>query len=48
LKQKTNVSSASIPEDPTAGAPVKKITAQVESSKLRELLGKIPGDSEDF
>jgi hypothetical protein len=47
LKHKTNVSSATT-EDPTAGVPVKKVTAQVESSKLRELLGKIPGDSEEF
>jgi hypothetical protein len=47
LKQKTNVSAA-IPEDPTTGAPVKKITAQVESSKLRELLGKIPGDVDEI
>jgi len=47
LKHKTNISAATT-EDPTAGVPVKKVTAQVESSKLRELLGKIPGDSEEF
>jgi archaellum biogenesis ATPase FlaH len=47
LKQKTNVSAA-VPEDPTVGVPVKKITAQVESSKLRELLGKIPGDVDEI
>ena len=47
IKQKTNVSSA-VPDDPTAGAPVKKVTAQVESSKLRELLGRLPGDSDEI
>ena len=47
IEQKTNVSSA-VPDDPTAGAPVKKVTAQVESSKLRELLGRLPGDSDEI
>jgi hypothetical protein len=48
LKHKANITSAEIPADPTQGAKVGKITAQVESSKLRELLNKIPGDSEEF
>ena len=48
LKQKTTVTQANLPNDPMEGAPVKKVTAQVESSKLRELLNKIPGDSDDF
>jgi len=48
LKQKTTVTSAEIPSDPGMGKPVGKVTAQVESSKLRELLNKIPGDSDDF
>jgi hypothetical protein len=48
LKQKTTVTSSEIPTDPSQGKPVAKVTAQVESSKLRELLNKIPGDSDDF
>jgi hypothetical protein len=48
LKQKTTITQASVPIDPTEGATVKKVTAQVEGSKLRELLNKIPGDSDDF
>ena len=48
LKQKTTVTSAEISSDPAQGKPVAKVTAQVESSKLRELLNKIPGDSDDF
>jgi len=48
LKHKTNVTNAEAPSDPTQGARVGKVTAQVESSKLRELLNKIPGDSEEF
>jgi hypothetical protein len=48
LKQKTTVTSTEIPTDPTQGKPAGKATAQVESSKLRELLNKIPGDSDDY
>ena len=48
LKQKSTVTSAEIPTDPTLGKPVPKVTAQVESSKLRELLSKIPGESDDI
>jgi archaellum biogenesis ATPase FlaH len=48
LKQKTTITQASVPTDPTEGATIKKVTAQVEGSKLRELLNKIPGDSDDF
>jgi archaellum biogenesis ATPase FlaH len=49
IKQKTVITAAGETfADPTAGAPVPKVTANVESSKLRELLSKIPGDSDDF
>jgi archaellum biogenesis ATPase FlaH len=49
IKQKSIVTAAGENyTDPTAGAPVPKVTAHVESSKLRELLNKIPGDSDDF
>jgi len=49
IKQKSIVTAAGESyTDPTAGAPVPKVTAHVESSKLRELLNKIPGDSDDF
>ena len=49
LKQKTVITAAGETfADPTAGAPVPKVTAHVESSKLRELLNKIPGDSDEF
>jgi len=33
-----------IPEDPNAAAPLPKVRANVESSKLRELLNNLPGD----
>jgi len=49
IKQRTMVTAAGeILTDPTAGAPAPKVTAHVESSKLRELLNKIPGDSDEF
>ena len=49
IKQKSIVTAAGETyTDPTAGAPIPKVTAHVESSKLRELLNKIPGDSDDF
>ena len=35
-----------VQEDPTEGQAVGKIKAQVESSKLRELLNNLPGDDE--
>jgi archaellum biogenesis ATPase FlaH len=49
IKQKTIITAAGEAfTDPTAGVSVPKVTANVESSKLRELLSKIPGDSDDF
>jgi hypothetical protein len=39
IKQRQTVS-----EDPTEGAAVPKVKAQVESSKLRELLNNLPSD----
>jgi len=49
IKQKSIVTAAGESyTDPTSGAPAPKVTAHVESSKLRELLNKIPGDSDDF
>jgi archaellum biogenesis ATPase FlaH len=39
IKQRQTVT-----EDPTEGAPVPKVKANVESSKLRELLNNLPGD----
>ncbi len=39
IKQRTTVL-----EDPGAGVPVPKVKAQVESSKLRELLNNLPSD----
>ena len=41
IKQRTTAQ-----EDPTQGASAGKITAKVESSKLRELLNNLPGDEE--
>jgi archaellum biogenesis ATPase FlaH len=49
IKQRSVITAAGETfTDPTAGAPVPKVTAHVESSKLRELLNKIPGDSDEF
>jgi hypothetical protein len=42
-RQTVNPSTGEI-TDPMAGAPVPKVRAQVESSKLRELLNNLPGD----
>ena len=42
-RQTVNASTGEI-TDPTEGAAVPKIKAQVESSKLRELLNNLPGD----
>jgi len=33
-----------VQEDPTDGVAVPKVKANVESSKLRELLNNLPGD----
>ena len=44
-RQTVNTSTGEI-TDPNEGAPVPKIKAQVESSKLRELLNNLPGDEE--
>jgi len=41
IKQRSNVQSQ---EDPMDGAAVPKVRAQVESSKLRELLNNLPSD----
>jgi archaellum biogenesis ATPase FlaH len=41
IKQRQTVQTT---EDPTDGAAVPKVKAQVESSKLRELLNNLPGD----
>jgi archaellum biogenesis ATPase FlaH len=42
-RQTINPSTGEI-SDPMTGAPVPKVKATVESSKLRELLNKLPGD----
>ena len=34
-------------EEPTDGAPVGKVRAHVESTKLREILNNMGGDDED-
>jgi len=39
IKQRTTIS-----DDPSSGAPLPKVQAKVESSKLRELLNNLPGD----
>jgi hypothetical protein len=41
IKQRQTVSSQ---EDPADGIAVPKVKAQVESTKLRELLNNLPGD----
>jgi hypothetical protein len=49
IKQKTTITAAGEAfSDPTAGVAVPKVQAKVESSKLRELLNNLPGDSEEF
>ena len=44
IKQRQTVNSETGEIDPTTLAPIPKIKAQVESSKLRELLNNLPGD----
>ena len=46
IKQRHTVDVTTGEIDPTGGAPVGKIKAQVESSKLRELLNNLPGDDD--
>jgi archaellum biogenesis ATPase FlaH len=46
IKQRQTVNSETGEIDPTTLAPIPKIKAQVESSKLRELLNNLPGDEE--
>jgi len=47
IKRKTQTVSEDIAEDPTDGAPVKKIKATVQSSKMREILNTQFGDDDD-
>lgn len=44
IKQRHTVDAVTGEINPTNGAPAPKIKAQVESSKLRELLNNLPGD----
>jgi archaellum biogenesis ATPase FlaH len=44
IKQRQTVDPSTGEVVPTSGAPVPKVTAQVESSKLRELLNNLPTD----
>jgi hypothetical protein len=44
IKQRTNVVDSNGQLNPTALAPVPKVQAQVESTKLRQLLNNLPGD----
>ena len=46
IKQRQTVNADTGEIDPTTLSPIPKITAQVESSKLRELLNNLPGDEE--
>jgi len=46
IKRKTETSAPS--DDPTAGAPVGKVRAQVESTKLREILNNMGDDDDDI
>jgi len=46
IKQRQTVNPDTGEIDPTTLAPIPKIKAQVESSKLRELLNNLPGDEE--
>ena len=49
IKQKSVITAGGETlSDPTAGAPIPKVRANVESSKLRELLNNIPSDSDDI
>jgi hypothetical protein len=44
IKQRTNVVDSNGEINPTTLAPVPKVTANVESSKLRQLLNNLPPD----
>jgi archaellum biogenesis ATPase FlaH len=44
IKQRTNVVDSNGQLNPTALAPAPKVQAQVESTKLRQLLNNLPGD----
>jgi archaellum biogenesis ATPase FlaH len=46
LKRKTEIQTTETRSDPTEGAPVGKIRATVESTKLREILNNMGGDEE--
>jgi hypothetical protein len=46
LKRKTNMQSEEPREEPTDGAPVAKVRATVESTKLREILNNMSNDEE--
>ena len=46
LKRKTTVQSDEPREEPTDGAPVAKVRATVESTKLREILNNMNNDEE--
>jgi len=46
IKRKTETSAPS--DDPTAGAPIGKVRAQVESTKLREILNNMGDDDDDI
>jgi archaellum biogenesis ATPase FlaH len=46
LKRKTNMQSEEPREEPTDGAPVAKVRATVESTKLREILNNMNNDEE--
>ena len=51
IKRKAEVTSSeegTVREDPSEGASVGKVRGKVESTKLRELLGNLSGDDEDF
>ena len=44
IKQRHTIDASTGEIDPSSGAPAPKIKANVESSKLRELLNNLPGD----
>jgi archaellum biogenesis ATPase FlaH len=46
LKRKSNMQSEETREEPTDGAPVAKVRATVESTKLREILNNMSNDEE--
>ena len=46
LKRSNTTSGASV-EDPNAGAPVAKITADTDSTRLRNFINNLPGDEDE-